>query len=186
MSRLLVYLLLAGAALAQTPPPPLPPPNPLLENHKKWFLPAEVWDIQTDPRLAAHRPKGLTYKAYSAVGYNLANTIAVVGPTGEITIIDTLGDRKSVATAIRAFRDQKIFPAEGKQRQGGHAAVGGSDPGTVVSEPLQPARHELPQSRHVVPQRRQAAPVRLVVHAPQPRHAALRQRQRAEAAHQLP
>jgi hypothetical protein len=73
-------LLLAASALAlaQTQPP-LPPPNPLLENHKKWFLPAEVWDIQTDPRLAAHRPKGLTYTAYSAVGYNLANTIAVRG-----------------------------------------------------------------------------------------------------------
>lgn len=113
MPRLLVCLLLAVSMLAQnTPPvPTLPAPNPLLENHKHWFLPAEIWDIQTDSRLAAHRPKGLNYKAYSAVGYNLANTVAIVGPTGEITIIDTLGDRKSVKTMLQAFRDQKIFPA---------------------------------------------------------------------------
>jgi alkyl sulfatase BDS1-like metallo-beta-lactamase superfamily hydrolase len=109
MSRLLVSLLVSTSVLAQTVPP-LPPPNPLLTNHKNWFLPAEVWDIQSDPRLAAHRPKGLSYEAYSAVGFNLANTIAVVGPTGEITIIDTLGDRKSVKTAIAAFRAKKIFP----------------------------------------------------------------------------
>ncbi|HVE70189.1 MAG TPA: alkyl sulfatase dimerization domain-containing protein [Thermoanaerobaculia bacterium] len=108
MSRLLVCLLLAVSALAQTVP--APPANPLLKAHKNWFDPAEIWNIQTDPRLAAHRPAGLKYKAYSAVGFNLANTIAIVGPTGEITIIDTLGDRKSVANAIKEFRAKKIFP----------------------------------------------------------------------------
>ena len=113
MSRLLVCLLLAASVLAQDAPPP-PPANQLLENHKHWFRPKEIWDIQNDPRLKPHRPEGLRYKAYSAVGFNLANTIAIVGPTGEITIIDTLGDRKSVKEAIQRFRDKKIFPAEGK------------------------------------------------------------------------
>lgn len=114
MSRLLICLLLAASAFAQTPPPPppLPAPNPLLANHRNWFLPAEIWDIQTDPRLTAHRPQGLKYKAYSAVGFNLANTVAIIGPTGEITIIDTLGDRKSVKEMIQVFRDKKIFPAD--------------------------------------------------------------------------
>lgn len=113
MSRLLVCLLLAVSALAQTPAvPQLPPPNPLLVNHTNWFSPAEIWDIQTDPRLSAHRPNGLSYKVYSAVGYNLANTVAIVGPTGEITIIDTLGDRGSVKEMIQDFRTKKIFPAD--------------------------------------------------------------------------
>lgn len=108
MFRLLVCLLLAASVLAQSAPPP-PPANQLLENHKHWFRPKEIWDIQNDPRLQPHAPQGLRYKAYSAVGFNLANTIAIVGPTGEITIIDTLGDRKSVKEAIQRFRDKGIF-----------------------------------------------------------------------------
>ncbi len=114
MPRLLVCVLLAVSALAQSATPPPPPANPLLKAHKNWFDPPEIWDIQTDPRLAAHRPKGLTYKAYSAVGFNLANAIAIIGANGEITIIDTLGDRKSVANAIKEFRAKNIFPATGK------------------------------------------------------------------------
>ncbi len=101
-------LLAAVSASAQTPPPP--PANPLLVNHTNWFLPAEVWDIQSDARLSAHVPKNLDYKAYSAVGYNLANTIAIVGPKG-IVIIDTLGDRGSVIEAIKGFRAKGVFPA---------------------------------------------------------------------------
>lgn len=112
MSRLLVCLLLAASVLAQDATPPPPPANQLLENHKHWFRPKEIWDIQNDPRLKPHRPEGLRYKAYSAVGFNLANTIAIVGPTGEITIIDTLGDRKSVKETIQRFRDKGIFKGD--------------------------------------------------------------------------
>jgi alkyl sulfatase BDS1-like metallo-beta-lactamase superfamily hydrolase len=107
--RFLVALLLAPSLLAQ-PAPFAPPANPLLVNHKNWFIPAQVWDIQKDPSLAKYRPKNLTYTAYSAVGFSLANTIAIIGPTKEIVIIDTLETKENVAEAIKAFRAAKIFP----------------------------------------------------------------------------
>jgi alkyl sulfatase BDS1-like metallo-beta-lactamase superfamily hydrolase len=106
-------LLLTSASLFAVDPPPPPPANQLLVDHANWFVPAQIWDIQKDAQLAKYRPQGLTYSAYSAVGYNLANTIAIVGPTKEIVIIDTLGDVGSVGEALKAFRAAKIFP-EGK------------------------------------------------------------------------
>ncbi|HEV7767628.1 MAG TPA: alkyl sulfatase dimerization domain-containing protein [Thermoanaerobaculia bacterium] len=112
MSRVLAtaLLLLSTPLFAQDRPGSPPPANPQLVQHKNWFSPAQVWDVQTDAPLAKYRPKGLTYSAYSAVGYNLANTIAIVGPTKEIVIIDTLGDVTSVDEALKEFRAKKIFP----------------------------------------------------------------------------
>lgn len=64
MLRLRVLgLCLLAALSASAQAPPTPPANPLLVNHTNWFLPAEVWDIQSDPRLSAHVPKNLDYKA---------------------------------------------------------------------------------------------------------------------------
>ena len=110
--RLLLVLLASLPLFAQPQLPSPPPANPKLVQHKNWFVPAHVWDIQKDPKLAKHMPKGLTYTAYSAVGFNLANTIAIVGPAPkkEIVIIDTLGDVESVGEALKEFRAQKIFP----------------------------------------------------------------------------
>jgi len=108
--RVLVALLLAPSLLLAQPAVPAPPANPLLVNHKNWFVPAQVWDIQKDPSLAKYRPANLTYAAYSAVGFSLANTIAIVGPTKEIVIIDTLETKENVQDAIKAFRAAKIFP----------------------------------------------------------------------------
>jgi len=108
--RFLVALLLAPSLLLAQPAVPAPPANPLLVNHKNWFVPAQVWDIQKDPSLAKYRPANLTYAAYSAVGFSLANTIAIVGPTKEIVIIDTLETKENVQDAIKAFRAAKIFP----------------------------------------------------------------------------
>jgi alkyl sulfatase BDS1-like metallo-beta-lactamase superfamily hydrolase len=111
--RVLVALLLISLPLlAQPQLPPPPPANPKLVQHKNWFVPAKVWDVQVDEALSKYRPKGLTYRAYSAVGYNLANTIAIVGPEPkkEIVIIDTLGDVESVGEALKEFRKMKIFP----------------------------------------------------------------------------
>jgi alkyl sulfatase BDS1-like metallo-beta-lactamase superfamily hydrolase len=102
----LVALVLFSLPLPAADPPPA---NQLLVDHRNWFVPAQIWDIQKDLPLAKYRPQGLTYSAYSAVGFNLANTIAIIGPTKEIVIIDTLGDVTSVGAAIKAFRDAKIF-----------------------------------------------------------------------------
>ncbi|HKR66916.1 MAG TPA: alkyl sulfatase dimerization domain-containing protein [Thermoanaerobaculia bacterium] len=113
--RSLVILLLAACALvfAQEAPklsPLAPPANPLLVAHKNWFVPEHVWDLRTDPSLAKYVPPNLTYRAYSAVGFSLANTIAIVGPTKDIVIIDTLETAEDVKKAIAAFREKKIFP----------------------------------------------------------------------------
>ena len=108
--RFLVALLLAPSLLLAQPAPFAPPANPLLVNHKNWFVPAQVWDIQKDPSLAKYRPANVNYSAYSAVGFSLANTIAIVGPTKEIVIIDTLETKENVQEAIKAFRAAKIFP----------------------------------------------------------------------------
>jgi hypothetical protein len=93
--RSLVLCLVASSLFAQQSPL-VPPANPLLVNHKNWFVPAQVWDIQTAPSLSKYRPQGLTYTAYNAVGYSLANTIAIIGPTKEIVIIDTLENVQNV------------------------------------------------------------------------------------------
>jgi alkyl sulfatase BDS1-like metallo-beta-lactamase superfamily hydrolase len=113
--RILVLAMLASLSLALSAQPELPSPppaNPKLVQHKNWFVPAKIWDVQVDPVLAKHRPKGLTYRAFSAVGYNLANTIAIIGPEPkkEIVIIDTLGDVESVGEALKEFRRMKVFP----------------------------------------------------------------------------
>jgi alkyl sulfatase BDS1-like metallo-beta-lactamase superfamily hydrolase len=105
-----VLLLLTPSLLFAQPAPLAPPANPLLVNHKNWFVPAQVWDLQKDPSLAKYRPANLTYSAYSAVGYSLANTIAIVGPSKDIVIIDTLETKENVQEAIKAFRAAKIFP----------------------------------------------------------------------------
>lgn len=81
-----------------------PPVNPLLERHSHWFEPIRIYDTQQDAYSKAHLPAGLSYKSYTAVGYNLANTILLVGPTGEIVVVDTLGD---VGTAQQVLADAK-------------------------------------------------------------------------------
>jgi len=108
-SVILLSLLAPSLVFAQELPP-APPANPLLVKHKNWFVEPQVWNIQTDASLSKYRPPNLTYSAYSAVGYSLANTIAIVGPTKEIVIIDTLENVEDVQEAIKAFRAAGIFP----------------------------------------------------------------------------
>src|SRR5690349_19086363 len=113
---LAVALLLLSTPLLAVDPPPPPTPPTLLSDHKNWFLQPQIWNIQTDAPLSGSVPPNLKYKAFSAVGYNLANTIAIVGaaPSNEIIIIDTLGDFASAEKAIQAFRTAGAFPASGK------------------------------------------------------------------------
>ncbi|HEV7240900.1 MAG TPA: alkyl sulfatase dimerization domain-containing protein [Thermoanaerobaculia bacterium] len=110
--RSLVILLLVAPSLSFAQQLPSPPPaNPQLVQHKNWFVPAQVWDVQKNPVLSKFRPPNLNYSAYSAVGYSLANTIAIIGPTKEIVIIDTLENVQTVNDAIAAYRAANIFPA---------------------------------------------------------------------------
>lgn len=105
-----VAALLALLALATVPVqgqievPPVPV-NPLLQGHSAFFEPRQVYDLQEDPYLLAHRPPGLVYEAYSAVGYNLANAMLVKGPTGGLVVIDAMGSVGTAAEVIRQLRE---------------------------------------------------------------------------------
>ncbi|MBL8299799.1 MAG: MBL fold metallo-hydrolase, partial [Rhodanobacteraceae bacterium] len=61
-------------------------------------------------------PADLSYEVYSAVGFDLANTILIQGPkrdakgNRELIVIDTLGNPEVTHRTIKAFRDQGILP----------------------------------------------------------------------------
>lgn len=74
--------------------------NPLLEQHSNFFKPS-VYDLQRDPKSKDHFPKNASYLAYSAVGYDLANSIMLVDLSdGGIVIVDTLGDQETATNVI--------------------------------------------------------------------------------------
>ncbi len=98
----ILALLITTIATAPAAAVGWPPVNPLLERHSNWFEPIRIYDIQKDAYSKSQMPTGLSYKSYSAVGYNLANTILIVGPTQEIIVVDTLGD---VGTAQQVLAD---------------------------------------------------------------------------------
>ena len=58
------------------------PVNPLLSAHSSWFDPVHIYDLQKEhfPLPDGDYPKGLSYEVFSAVGYDLANTIVIRGP----------------------------------------------------------------------------------------------------------
>jgi alkyl sulfatase BDS1-like metallo-beta-lactamase superfamily hydrolase len=107
MSRrcLAIFTLLALCAVSTmaAEKPPLIPANDLLLGHSKYFRPAEVWDLQRTPA-CQERLTPLAYKAYSAVGFNLANTIVLAGPDSGLVVVDTLGSEGSVKAALQAIR----------------------------------------------------------------------------------
>lgn len=90
-----------------TCPSPVPPPtiaaNPLLVAHTNFFCPVKVYNLKNDSSSGGSVPSGLNYNVYTAVGYDLANSMMLVGPSGVI-IIDTLGEDGSAATAIQEFK----------------------------------------------------------------------------------
>jgi alkyl sulfatase BDS1-like metallo-beta-lactamase superfamily hydrolase len=97
----------AAQDMSQEKKAPTIPATPRLLQHSNFFTPERVYDLQVDPYSKQHLPKDLNYKVYSAVGYNLANSIMIVGPDNGIIIVDTLGDQDSVqARVIPAFREK--------------------------------------------------------------------------------
>lgn len=108
---LIGLFLLPGAASAVEQPPI--PATPRLEAHSNYFA-REVYDLQTRDG-CREKLAPLSYRAYSAVGFNLANTIVLVGPDGGLVIVDTLGSADSAMEALEAVRTKaRLQPSEGK------------------------------------------------------------------------
>ena len=116
-----VLLALCAPLLAQDKDRPevKVPVNPLLKNHSNWFEPRTIYNLKQNhyPLRDSEMPKDLAYDAYSAVGFDLANTIIIKGPgrradgEREIIIVDTLGNPEITRRTIQQFRDQGILPA---------------------------------------------------------------------------
>src|SRR5947207_10544433 len=96
------------------------PINPLLKNHTNWFDPVKIYDLKKDhyPLPDANYPKDIKYEVYSAVGYDLANTMIIKGPKinskgdREVIIVDTLGNPGITKEVIKHFREK--IGADGK------------------------------------------------------------------------
>ena len=111
--NLTLLLLLLTTPLQAADKPPIPA-NELLLGHSNYFLPPHVYDLQ-EREVCRERLAPLAYKAYSAVGYNLANTIVLVGPDHGWIVVDTLGSPSSAKTALEAVREKAgIQAADGK------------------------------------------------------------------------
>lgn len=90
----------------------------LLADHSKWFDPEKIYHLRTDHFPLKDYPQGLGYDIYSAVGYDLANTIVIKSPPNrdgkhEYVIVDTLGNPGITSQVIKEFRKQGVFPSEG-------------------------------------------------------------------------
>lgn len=96
---------------------PVPrPKNPIQERHTNFFKPRHVYDFQKDEVIAQHVPAGLSYRLYSAVGFNLANSMMVVGSNGGVVIVDTLGDTGSAKDVASHFLEKYNALHPGHQR----------------------------------------------------------------------
>jgi linear primary-alkylsulfatase len=110
------FLGLGVPALGQDRPEIKVPVNPLLERHTNWFKPQKIYDLKQDHYPLKEVPRDLTYDVYSAVGFDLANTIVIKGPKlsqsgeRELIIVDTLGNPEVTRRTIQHFRDQHILP----------------------------------------------------------------------------
>jgi linear primary-alkylsulfatase len=113
---LCILLLSPLPASAQLPEPV--PVNPLLTAHTRWFEPVRIYDLKKEhfPLPDADYPKGLTYEVFSAVGYDLANTMVIRGPNRdrngnrELVIVDTLGNPGITKDTIAEMRKAGVLP----------------------------------------------------------------------------
>jgi alkyl sulfatase BDS1-like metallo-beta-lactamase superfamily hydrolase len=111
LRRSIAILTLLAAPVAAAEKPPRIPANELLLGHSNFFRPAEVWDLQETP-VCKERLAPLAYKAYSAVGFNLANTIVLVGPDHGLVVVDTLGSDETARIALQAIRLKGAIKAD--------------------------------------------------------------------------
>src|SRR3954451_16921548 len=111
LRRSFAILALMAAPVTAAERPPLIPANDLLLGHSNFFRPAEVWDLQETP-ICRERLAPLAYKTYSAVGFNLANTIVLVGPDNGLVVVDTLGSEGSAKIALEAIRRKGAIKAD--------------------------------------------------------------------------
>ena len=117
MSRrfVMLCLLLAAIPVLAAEKPPLIPANELLLGHSNFFKPVQVYDLQ-ETAVCRQRLAPLSYKAYSAVGFNLANTIVLVGPDNGLIVVDTLGSDGSAKVALEAIRVKGAIKADADGR----------------------------------------------------------------------
>ncbi len=109
--NLTLLLLLLAVPLQAADPPPLIPANELLLAHSSYFQPPHVYDLQ-EREVCHEKLAPLAYKAYSAVGYNLANAIVLVGPDHGWIVVDTLGSPSSARKALEAVREKAGIQAD--------------------------------------------------------------------------
>jgi alkyl sulfatase BDS1-like metallo-beta-lactamase superfamily hydrolase len=84
-------------------PTPSIPANKLLEEHSNFFCPSTVYDLKNDAKSKPNFPTTVKYDAYSAVGYDLANSIMLSTPSG-VVIVDMLGETASADKVIELFK----------------------------------------------------------------------------------
>ncbi|HLG14386.1 MAG TPA: alkyl sulfatase dimerization domain-containing protein, partial [Blastocatellia bacterium] len=129
------------------------PANPRLVRHTNFFVPERVYDLQADPYSKRHLPDGLAYQVYSAVGYDLANTMMIVGPDKGVIIVDTLGDADNVTkNIIPRFRkilglaDNQKLPIKAIIYTHNHIDHTGGVQGFLKEANRQPCLPETPQN----------------------------------------
>lgn len=124
LAALLIGVFAAGPPAFAAPsdkPRPAPdvgivPANTLLAQHSNWFSPAKIYDLAKEHYPLPRYPADLRYEVYSAVGFDLANTILIKGPNRdakgnrELIVIDTLGNPEVTHRTVRAFREQGVLP----------------------------------------------------------------------------
>lgn len=98
------------------------PARPGLEKHTNYFDPPCIYDLQGGkplddgicagdyPLKVGRRPQNLSYDAYSAVGYGLADSIMLVGPAKDpaglrrVIIVDTMEDAGSARLVAAHYK----------------------------------------------------------------------------------
>lgn len=83
--------------------------NPITVAHSNFFKPPKIYDLSSDNSSRHSVPPNLIYKAYSAVGFDLANTIWLVTSRG-IVVIDTLGSAQPVGNVTVLMREYLNIP----------------------------------------------------------------------------